>query len=154
MKQIIKYISVIMLLLCSTEAFALRGGYGVDKGTVAGGDIAFYSEAFARLRGSDIAKGTIVGGDIAFYLEESCQTQIYNSAPNETVYIKATANYSKRLGTADAQGKVSFIKVEQTVSSGVAMTRGDVLGLSPLAGLDVGVVEGGVGRGEGRPHRA
>ena len=104
MKQIIKYISVIMLLLCSTEAFA-------------------------RLRGSDIAKGTIVGGDIAFYLEESCQTQIYNSAPNETVYIKATAEYSKRLGTADAQGKVSFIKVEQTVSSGVAMTRGDGLGL-------------------------
>ena len=104
MKQIIKYISVIMLLLCSTEAFA-------------------------RLRGSDIAKGTIVGGDIAFYLEESCQTQIYNSAPNETVYIKATAEYNKRLGTADAQGKVSFIKVEQTVSSGVAMTRGDVLGL-------------------------
>lgn len=94
-----------MLLLCSTEAFALRGGYGVDKGTVAGGDIAFYSD-------------------------ENCKNAISERPKaNAAVYIKATANYSKRLGTADAQGKVSFIKVEQTVSSGVAMTRGDVLGL-------------------------
>ena len=105
MKQIIKYISVVVLLLCSTEAFALRGGYGVDKGTVAGGDIAFYSD-------------------------ENCKNAISERPKaNAAVYIKATANYSKRLGTADAQGKVSFIKVEQTVSSGVAMTRGDVLGL-------------------------
>lgn len=105
MKQIIKYISVIMLLLCSTEAFALRGGYGVDKGTVAGGDIAFYSD-------------------------ENCKNAISERPKaNAAVYIKATANYNKRLGDADAQGKVSFIKVEQTVSSGVAMTRGDGLGL-------------------------
>ena len=105
MKQIIKYISVLMLLLCSTEAFALRGGCGVDKGTVTGGDIAFYSD-------------------------ENCKNAISERPKaNAAVYIKATANYSKRLGTADAQGKVSFIKAEQTVSSGVAMTRGDVLGL-------------------------
>ena len=105
MKQIIKYISVVVLLLCSTEAFALRGGYGVDKGTAAGGDIAFYSD-------------------------ENCKNAISERPKaNAAVYIKATANNSKRLGTADAQGKVSFIKVEQTVSSGVAMSRGDGLGL-------------------------
>ncbi len=88
------------------------------------------SHADARLRYGRVATDDIAGGTLEFYSDAACQTALGETvAAGSTVYIKATANYNKRLGTADAQGKVSFIKVEQTVSSGVAMSRGDGLGL-------------------------
>lgn len=87
--------------------------------------------ADARLRELRVRTSDIVGGDLGCYSDADCQNLLeYNNVDaGSTVYIKVKAEYNKRLGDADAQGKVSFIKVEQTVSSAVAMTRGDGLGL-------------------------
>ncbi len=87
------------------------------------------NSADARLRGGSdrVAAGTVKGGTLRFFTDEKCETEIDDKvAAGSTVFIKAKADWGKRLGTADANGKVSFITAEQTVNSTVAQTRGEI----------------------------
>ena len=86
--------------------------------------------ADARLRGdaaTRVTTGSIIGGELDLFADAKCETKLGTDvAAGSTVYIKATADYDKRLGTADANGKVSFITAEQTINSGAAQTRGEI----------------------------
>lgn len=87
------------------------------------------NSADARLRGGSdrVAAGTVKGGTLRFFTDEKCETQLDDKvAAGSTVFIKAKADWGKRLGAADANGKVSFITAEQTVNSTVAQTRGEI----------------------------
>ncbi len=98
--------------------------------------------ADARLRGdaaTRVTTGSIIGGRLDYYSDAKCETKLGTDvAAGSTVYIKATANWDKRLGAADANGKVSFITAEQTINSGAAQTRGEI-GLGDY--VDVVLVE-------------
>ena len=98
--------------------------------------------ADARLRGdaaTRVTTGSIIGGELDLFADAKCETKLGTDvAAGSTVYIKATADYDKRLGTADANGKVSFITAEQTINSGAAQTRGEI-GLGDY--VDVVLVE-------------
>lgn len=100
------------------------------------------NSADARLRGdaaTRVTTGSIIGGELDFFADAKCETKLGTDvAAGSTVYIKATADYDKRLGTADANGKVSFITAEQTINSGAAQTRGEI-GLGDY--VDVVLVE-------------
>lgn len=86
--------------------------------------------ADARLRGdaaTRVTTGSIIGGELDFYADAKCETKLGTDvAAGSTVYIRATADYDKRLGAADANGKVSFITAEQTINSSAAQTRGEI----------------------------
>lgn len=88
------------------------------------------NSADARLRGdaaTRVTTGSIIGGELDLFADAKCETKLGTDvAAGSTVYIKATADYDKRLGTADANGKVSFITAEQTINSGAAQTRGEI----------------------------
>ena len=88
------------------------------------------NSADARLRGdaaTRVTTGSITGGKLEFFADAKCETKLGTDvAAGSTVYIKATANWDKRLGAADANGKVSFITAEQTINSGAAQTRGEI----------------------------
>ena len=72
---------------------------------------------------------TATNGSIAFYGDVSCTGDpITATGTGCTVYIKATPQSGFACGLADANGKVSFIKVEKTVKSGVTQTQGTDLG--------------------------
>lgn len=98
--------------------------------------------ADARLRGdaaTRVTTGSIIGGRLDYYSDAKCETKLGTDvAAGSTVYIKATANWDKRLGAADANGKVSFITAEQTINSSAAQTRGEI-GLGDY--VDVVLVE-------------
>ena len=106
MKQIIKYILIVVLLLCSTVTSALGGNLRVQTGSVDGGSIAFYSDA-------------------------NCSTELGNTVEvGSDVYIKVSPYEGYACGLADSDGKVRFIKVEKVVDSDVVQsrTRGIALG--------------------------
>ena len=87
------------------------------------------SLGFLGLRETNLEVETATNGSIAFYGDMSCTGDpIATAAAGSTVYIKATPQSGYVCGLADANGKVSFIKVEKTVKSGVAQTRGTDLG--------------------------
>lgn len=87
------------------------------------------SLGFLGLRETNLEVETATNGSIAFYGDMSCTGDpITTAAAGSTVYIKATPQTGYACGLADANGKVSFIKVEKTVKSGVAQTRGTDLG--------------------------
>ena len=87
------------------------------------------SLGFLGLRETNLEVETATNGSIAFYGDMSCTGDpITTAAAGSTVYIKATPQTGYVCGLADANGKVSFIKVEKTVKSGVAQTRGTDLG--------------------------
>lgn len=87
------------------------------------------SLGFLGLRETNLEVETATNGSIAFYGDMSCTGDpITTAAAGSTVYIKATPQTGYDCGLADANGKVSFIKVEKTVKSGVAQTRGTDLG--------------------------
>ena len=87
------------------------------------------SLGFLGLRETNLEVETATNGNIAFYGDMSCTGDpITTAAAGSTVYIKATPQTGYACGLADANGKVSFIKVEKTVKSGVAQTRGTDLG--------------------------
>ena len=100
------------------------------------------NSADARLRGdaaTRVTTGSIIGGRLDYYSDAKCETKLGTDvAAGSTVYIRATADYDKRLGAADANGKVSFITAEQTINSGAAQTRGEI-GLGDY--VDVVLVE-------------
>ena len=83
--------------------------------------------ADARLRGdaaTRVTSGSIIGGRLDYYSDAKCETKLGTDvAAGSTVYIKAAPDAAKCLGAADANGKVSFIKAEQTISSNAAQSR-------------------------------
>ena len=96
-----------------------------------------------------IATTGVTGGTLAFYSDEVCATilDVTGVTAGSTVYIKATPDATHALGTADNQGKVSFITAGVTTSAMESRPLGNSDVTAPLGSfLDVWRVSDGIYR--------
>ena len=96
--------------------------------------------------GGNIATTSSTGGTLAYYSNEACTTglNVDNVAAGTTVYVKATPDAAHVLGTADADGKVTFITAQVTTSVFQSRRAGGSIPIGSF--LDVWRVSDGIYR--------
>ena len=69
-----------------------------------------------------INKGTVKGGDIAFFIDEACETSITTAVMDQKVYIKVTPDNGYELNSITAQATIPSINAESRRSTPATTT--------------------------------